>query len=564
MSGVEGRKILVLGGGGMVGMAVCRQLIAHKPALLVVAARRGSKASRAVDLLGAEFPEMADRIVPVSGDVFIRAEWQGDGASARGSVLADRDTRRRLIGDILEPLDDNILQSSLLFQMIMGLAQGLKGARAEIVVDCINTATAVSYQDIYGMARRLSALAEADASDTNWPEEVEKLLAALSVPQLVRHVQLLYRAMRDAGTQAYVKVGTSGTGGMGFNIPYTHGEEKPSRLLLTKAALAGAQSLLTFLLARTPDAPPMVREFKPAALIGWHEIGFGPIRRRGKELPLYDCPVEEAISVRDSANIVAEGDFGHETGEQLEGVYIDTGENGLFTADEFAAITTLGQMQLVTPEEVGQNVLRELLGGTTGRDVVAALDGSALGPTYRGGYLRQSALSHLRQLEAEHGQAVAFEILGPPRLSKLLYEAYLLKSVGGTADAIIRSNPEQLAQALADRVRDDADLRRRILSIGIPILLPDAGRLLRGPLIKSADADHGWLDLTPANIRKWQDRLKAIRNTTADQLAGDTSSGHPGLFAAGRDWASELDDFGIGEIVGWIFVYEEGGQREKA
>ena len=79
-----------------------------------------------------------------------------------------------------------------------------------------------------------------------------------------------------------LKVGTSGTGGMGFNIPYPHGEEKPSRVLLSKSAVAGAQSLLTFLIARTPGGPPVVKEIKPTAVIAWKDIGYGPIRRGGR------------------------------------------------------------------------------------------------------------------------------------------------------------------------------------------------------------------------------------------------------------------------------------------
>ncbi len=64
----------------------------------------------------------------------------------------------------------------------------------------------------------------------------------------------------------YFKVGTSGTGGMGVNIPYTHSEERPSRVLLSKTAVAGAQTLLLFLLARTPGGP-LVKEIKPTAAI---------------------------------------------------------------------------------------------------------------------------------------------------------------------------------------------------------------------------------------------------------------------------------------------------------
>ena len=81
---------------------------------------------------------------------------------------------------------------------------------------------------------------------------LETLLVTDYVPQLIRHVQVLYQAMVKAGTRAYVKIGTSGTGGMGLNIPYTHSEEKPSRVLLSKSALAGAHTLLLFLMARTP------------------------------------------------------------------------------------------------------------------------------------------------------------------------------------------------------------------------------------------------------------------------------------------------------------------------
>jgi predicted dinucleotide-binding enzyme len=564
MTGIEGRSILVLGGGGMVGTAVCRELLGHQPARVAIAARREAKARQAVGQLSAEHPELADRLVPVWGDVFLRAEWQGERGDARGEILADREKRRRAAADILDPIDDEILRSSLLFEMVMGLAPELKGAPAEIVVDCMNTATAVSYQDIYGMGRRLIGLAGSEDADTDWPQEVETLIAALSVPQLVRHVQILYAAMRDARTQAYVKVGTSGTGGMGFNIPYTHGEEKPSRLLLSKAALAGAQTMLTFLMARTPDAPRLVREIKPTALIGWHEIAHAPVRSRGGKIPLFDCPLDRAVSIEQKPNLVSEGDFGISTGDILEGVYIDTGENGLFTADEFAAITTLGQMELITPEEVARTVTAELLGGDTGRDVIAAFDGSVSGPTYRAGYLRQTALARLRQLEDEHGQAVAYEVLGPPRLSKLLYEAYLLKSVFGDLSTVINMHPQEISVALAKRVEEDTNLRRRILSIGIPILLPDGTRLLRGPMIKSDSAHSGWVDLTANNMRKWQVRLTEIRLGIQAEFSGNTSSQCERIFSASRAWPTTPEFPAPGEIVGWIFLREEGGRRQKS
>ena len=561
---IEGKNVLVLGGGGMVGIAVCRLLLPYRPSQLVVASRNKSKARQAVVLLEAEFHESTTRIVPVWGDVFLRAEWRDDGAGARGAALADTDKRRRLTADILDPLDQGIVDSSLLVQLIEGAAPELNSAPAQIIVDCMNTATAVSYQDIFTSARRLAGLAAVGSDEIDWPAEVEEFMASLYVPQLVRHMQLLYEGMRRVGTEAYIKVGTSGTGGMGFNIPFTHGEEKPSRVLLSKSALAGAHSLLIFLLARTPGGPRVVKEIKPTALIGWRDIGYGTVGRGGQDVMLYDCPGEMAVSVGDDANLVAEGDFGKSTGEMLEGVYIDTGENGLFSSAEFTTITAPGLMRIVTPEEVAENVVHELVGGNTGRDVIAALDGSVMGPTYRAGYLRQVVLNRMRELEDEHGEAVAFEFLGPPRLSKLLYETYLLKRVGKTMDSVLAASANTLAGTIEHEVLTNADLRRRIVSIGIPILLADGKRLLRGPVMKSVDAYHGWVDLTAANIAAWQDRLTAIRKDVRIELEDEPSSRHDRDFTQSHAGLAEVDFLDLGEIVAWILVNEDQGRRGKS
>ena len=71
---------------------------------------------------------------------------------------------------------------------------------------------------------------------------------------------------------------------MGLNVPYTHSEEKPSRVLLSKSAVGGAHSMLLFLMARTPGAP-ITKEIKPAAAIAWKKIAYGPISRASRADP---------------------------------------------------------------------------------------------------------------------------------------------------------------------------------------------------------------------------------------------------------------------------------------
>jgi hypothetical protein len=106
-------------------------------------------------------------------------------------------------------------------------------------------------------------------------------------------------------------------------------------------------------------------------------------------------------------------------------------------------------------------------------------------------------------------------------------------------------------------------LRRRILSIGIPVLLPDGVSLLRGPVIKSSDAHHGWVDLTPNNMKIWQGRIRAIRQDAEADLAADTSSSRDRLLGPAREWNPARDILDIGEIVAWILDREEGGRRLK-
>ena len=560
---IEGRNALVLGGCGLVGTAVCRELLAQQPAVLVIASRRQSKASQAVQQLQAEFPTVSTRILPTGGDVFLRAAWQSEDLPARAALLADPAKRRRLVADILDPLDEDIIQSSMLTHIIQGKASGLEGLSAQLIVDCMNTATRVAYQDIYASAKHLLDLAAADLPDTPWPAEIERLLASLYIPQLVRHIQILHEAMRRAGTLAYIKVGTSGTGGMGLNLAYTHGEEKPSRLLMAKAAVAGAQTLMTFLLARTPGGPPIVKEIKPTALLGWKAIDYGPIRRSGRDYMLYDCTPAQAVAIHEPGSLAPQGEFGVPTGQVMQGVYIHLGENGRYSADEFATISAMGQMQFLTAEEVAKTVVAEIRGGNTGREVINALDSATMGPSFRGGYLRQAALHRLRQLEAEHGDAVAFEFLGPPRISKLLFEVYLLKRVYATMAAVLQLEPEKVAAALEHEICHNASLRQRIISIGLPVLLADGQRLLRGPSVKSGDAYHGWVDLTPANMGKWQERLAAIRKEVHLEFGGDTSSRYDRSFRASHEWLPDDDAFDIGAIVAWVLSYEEQGERGK-
>ena len=139
----------------------------------------------------------------------------------------------------------------------------------------------------------------------------------------------------------------------------------------------------------------------------------------------------------------------------------------------------------------------------------------------------------------------------------------MLQQECGTLAGVLERKAADLAAALEERLGRTAELRQRILSIGIPILLSDGRRLLRGPSLKSQDAEHGWVDLTPNNIARWQERIAGLRAFLKVAANAPAGSAVDRVYPSAASWTAE-DTFDVGEVVGWLFINEEKGRRGKA
>lgn len=552
---------LILGGAGLVGTQVCRQICQKlSPKRIVVASLFEREAVPACEALAAEFQGVEFK--PAWGNLFVPTDLANLG---RAEILADPARRRHLL-DLLYGDFDLAYAQNHLVRMILK-------SRPDYIVDCVNTATGLSYQNVFdGAAKLRETLGAPDRSTL--ADEVEGFLLSQSVPQLIRHIRLLHRATVEVGTRTYLKVGTTGTGGMGMNIPYTHSEDKPSKVLLAKTEAGFGHTGLMFLMARTPGGP-VVKEVKPAAMIGYRAVRTVRVKDKHNNHRLFMPRAAAAGGTVD----LRQPEDGYEGAGDHEVAVVDTGENGLFTRGEFAAITAMGQMEYITPEEIASVIALELKGANTGQDVISAVDGAVLNPSYKAGLLRSVALKDLRDVdEASALPSVALGRLGPPELSKLLFEAHLLKEVYGTLEGVLADEDghdrtgAELSSALAAHL-DVSPVRRIAPSIGIPILLPDGSTMLRGPRINVPEvsghsthvelapddvdrvAHKGWVDLREANLASWLQRI--ARMLAARRHLRDMGSA-----------AASLDSYlpvrlEIGEVVAWIFNNEMGGYRIK-
>lgn len=622
----KGERFLLLGGAGMVGQQIAyeiaQSLSPENIEQIVICGLTWDEVNRATANFEAKLPDFPKgKLEGIAADIFLRKEWnpiRGEVSKnplRRDVLLGNEQYRETLYQDLFDKIEKAYPHSRL-----VGL---IEDYRPTVIIDSVNTATALSYQDDGSAAAELAkkelkkltsrtrpessgdeAAAGGDAAADAGRESqgggpgdafrraVEEVLVSQSAPQLVRHVLLLNNAMKEFGTRLYLKIGTTGTGGMGLNIPYTHSEDKPSSTLMEKTAIAFAHTGLLYLMARTLGGPA-VKEFKPAAMIGYADIGYRKVRVKakgklgvpGQPVKLYAAGDPEPLTVGGELRLRPPGGDApsYEELGDLEMAVVNTGENGLFTKGEFQAITYMRQMEFITPEEIAQQVVLEVMGSNTGYDVIAAIDGASMNPTYRAGYLRHLAIEQLRELEAEKNiPSVALGDLGPPELGKMLWEAHLLQAVYGRKnkedrfnelDRVIEQQPEDLALAVNKLIEDDAQLRNTIVSVGFPILTRE-GTLIRGPYLRIPEeknevstrieswdkveewAKKGWVDLRVSNMERWLKWFKKMRHET--ERIRERGS------AAFTLDAYVSEQIHIGSVVGWIFNNEENfGHRIK-
>jgi hypothetical protein len=168
---------------------------------------------------------------PYRGTVTIDVEWgnvfmPASVARLDLSVVMGSDEHRALVlGDLYGDLTEQVLERSLLVQLLLRY-------KPDAVVDSINTATAFAYQDLFQSARQLHEQSKRGGADQ---AAVEQHLLRLTLPQLIRHAQIITEGLNRAGTKPY-QIERAAPGRDSTSLHALRG--KPSRTLLTKPAVA--------------------------------------------------------------------------------------------------------------------------------------------------------------------------------------------------------------------------------------------------------------------------------------------------------------------------------------
>jgi saccharopine dehydrogenase-like NADP-dependent oxidoreductase len=170
---ITGKTIVVLGGWGLVGRAVCHELLQDNPARLVVCSLTKDEADEAVRDLEKERGQMnemqhakiATKIIGEYGDIFAREEFK----DRKPSDIRDPKDLEKIIDDTFLDLKKINIKDQFLYDLILKY-------RPNVLVDAINTATILAYKDVYSsvldLRLKLAALEQAHARGTTSPASI--------------------------------------------------------------------------------------------------------------------------------------------------------------------------------------------------------------------------------------------------------------------------------------------------------------------------------------------------------------------------------------------------------
>lgn len=456
--------------------------------------------------------------------------------------------KNEIIAYFYQDLNENVLKKSTIYTLV-------EKFKPDLIIDAVNTAT------VLGKAY--------NPCETQWLYKsdikncCENVLVNDFTTKIINFVSGLKLAMETFRVQKYIKVSTTGLGGMGFNMPYTHGDNPTynlSNALMGKISASGVLHQLLWNLQHTKGLDISV--VVPGTFVGVDSVmkddvdnDFGFVKKRlkiypktiefGKEMMYNDC----------------------EVGDVLKFEVVRAGENHVYSMPELATLTALGQMEAITKEEVADAVIKDIIGQTKS-SIFEAMNKNMLKPTYLGRDMVKRILSN-NKVNRDNG--IATGNLGVTT-AKHLYELYLIKKIIPTLKSALSDDLD--ISTITEKVNmvlvKDQNLIDEIVSLGIAIITNNnqlyvgdytlAPSKLERKILTEENvnkwAEIGWVDLRGKNIEYWITQIKDVWKKRLDFKNIDN------INYLNNNLISLCDDYDIGEILAMIYNFQNKG-REK-
>ena len=539
------KTVLVLGV-GQIGKAITRRIIEHRPERIILHNLTKTESDYCCEYFSKYCKDI--ELIPSYGDVFLPFKFNK--LTTMEEQLKNKD---ELLKFFYSDLGPEIIKKSTLYKLVQKW-------QPDIIIDAINSGTVLGNH--YKPELILSKVSSNENIDINTSAE---MLLNDFVPKAINFVYSLKLVMEDFKVDKYMKVSTTGIGGMGMNMPYTHGDTPRSSLsfaLMGKISAAGVLHQLLWNLSHTTHLN--ITLLIPSTFVGYDFTKFEPIEtdvglikkiKQAKKISLKEG--EQLTFVNGTSD------------EYLEFPVVRAGENHVYSLYELSALTSLGQMEAITKEEVANAAMEDIC-GTSKKNLLNYMDAGMLCPTFAGKAMVEKIKSEIHTLMAQHNTtSIATGNLGAT-VAKRLYELYMIKKACPTVSELKKISIEKLHQKIVESLEDNSTILKEMLSLGLPVMTDDENLYIgEYSLFPDKDCD---LTITSEHLEKWINvgwvdlRIKNIlflRKTILDVYRDAQQVLEEKRFVLNRDVSAIHNDYDIGEVLAYYYNLQEKGRKTR-
>ena len=537
------KTVLVLGV-GQIGKAITKRIIAHKPDRIILHNLTKKESDYCFEYFSKNYKDV--EFIPSYGDVFLPFDF-----NKLTTIEEQIKNKYDLLNFFYSDLSPEILKESTLYNLVQKW-------RPYLIIDAINSGTVLGNH--YKPELILSKVSKSANVDVDTSAEI---LLNDFVPKAINFVYSLKLVMEDFKIKKYLKVSTTGLGGMGMNMPYTHGDTPKSSLsfaLMGKISAAGVLHQLLWNLSHTTHYN--ISLLIPSTFVGYDFTKFEPIETDIGLIKKINNPKRLKINEGDTLTY-SKG----LSDEYLEFPVVRAGENHVYSLYELSALTAVGQMEAITKEEVANAAMEDIC-GKTNRNMLNYMDSGMLTSTFAGKVMVEKIKSEIKLLmQKNNSTSIATGNLGVT-VAKRLYELHIIKQVCKTVDELKNIDVKKLCDLVTENIENNKDLIIEMLSLGLPIvmeddtmfigeysLFPDKGcdlTVTKERLEKWIQV--GWVDLRAENILFWKETITYVYND-AQKVLKDKD------FILNRDAFSISNDYDIGEVLAYYYNLQEKGRK---
>ena len=537
------KTVLVLGV-GQIGKAITKRIIAHKPDRIILHNLTKKESDYCFEYFSKNYKDV--EFIPSYGDVFLPFDF-----NKLTTIEEQIKNKYDLLNFFYSDLSPEILKESTLYNLVQKW-------RPYLIIDAINSGTVLGNH--YKPELILSKVSKSANVDVDTSAEI---LLNDFVPKAINFVYSLKLVMEDFKIKKYLKVSTTGLGGMGMNMPYTHGDTPKSSLsfaLMGKISAAGVLHQLLWNLSHTTHYN--ISLLIPSTFVGYDFTKFEPIETDIGLIKKINNPKRLKINEGDTLTY-SKG----LSDEYLEFPVVRAGENHVYSLYELSALTAVGQMEAITKEEVANAAMEDIC-GKTNRNMLNYMDSGMLTSTFAEKVMVEKIKSEIKLIKQKNNStSIATGNLGVT-VAKRLYELHIIKQVCKTVDELKNIDVKKLCDLVTENIENNKDLIIEMLSLGLPIvmeddtmfigeysLFPDKGcdlTVTKERLEKWIQV--GWVDLRAENILFWKETITYVYND-AQKVLKDKD------FILNRDAFSISNDYDIGEVLAYYYNLQEKGRK---